>query len=611
MKIKQYGVRFCVSLLFLLGFLPSTSAVDVAQLHEYLQSKRQGITRTLQTPMRVYSTPESTSLTPFRWHFSETDRAKYGVYRGKSVSEESKAPVQTSTLWKRLQSQRNTLIRDYIDVSVRSFVQDRPSTEINTRVERAFDIRLQHKGTIDAVHVDTFTFDVLHPSGIAQDLDLFEIVINEGEGFVIGSDREVTVQFQNARIAQNESLNISVGVRVRDPEQTPYQNGALKLRLKDVSFINERTQKPVPSSFVGSVVSSVIAWVPSGGSQPHQQQQISGRSEQIYGRALSSSQKALVLKLNLESSFDDMFVESLSVYDTLSVGDIDHFVRSIRIIDEQTGLVLDQTRFINGRARFDMNNKVYVARNQQKSLLFEVEIDSTIQTSNNTFRLQLDPRDIDVRSASTGKELSDTRKQVDIRSDIFSVSQSGGGLAVQHLPLEGFAVVDSRPTLVKKISITNNDAKSVSIARISFDVLLSGLEYADGRSIDDFELVQMYQGRRVGALFTPTLLSGGMIRFDAEKSLVLDRGRSIELGLFLKMTDITNGRSSSDSVSVNILSDDTYYKADKQSLKSVPAYFIWSDHSGRPHSEESSDWLSGYHIQGIPSGYDVQYREPR
>jgi len=56
-----------------------------------------------------------------------------------------------------------------------------------------------------------------------------------------------------------------------------------------------------------------------------------------------------------------------------------------------------------------------------------------------------------------------------------------------------------------------------------------------------------------------------------------------------------------DSVSFVVEADSSYKKDTLANVRASGANFIWSDHSGRPHTSTSSDWLTGYQMRGLPT----------
>lgn len=469
---------------------------------------------------------------------------------------------------------------------------------------------------VEALLFDTIQFQMFSNTGVAADPTKFRLRVNYGDqdeesDFQFNSDGTVTVQFHNARIAKGESMKFFVSVVVDNPTITPHVPGSFRIRILGAEAREEQSRTVVTPVITGTSISETIAFnpTPSTSGTPV----FSGQtSQQIYGRTLSAGEKAPVLALNFEAHYDDMMIEELTVRDTLSGGAIDSFVSWVQVIDTESGQMLGQTRFVGGEVRFRFWSPVRVNRGGSRSLAIQVQITNRVDISsqNTQFRLEVLPSDVRVSGYGSGRELSDGDKNFSVDAETFLVVNSGGALEVSPsiTQPQGFPVTGAH-TGVYRFTISGPSSGQVSIGRISLNITLEGLTFPGGRSADDFELLQIINDREVtGSSFTIQLGAGNTVIFDAGTELFMSRNQSAEFLLKLRLEDIP-GQISGDSVAVQILGDTTFSAGTLASVRVSGANFIWSDHSGRPHAMGSEDWLSGYLLQGLPSGVTINYRQ--
>lgn len=547
------------------------------------------------------------------WSYSGVTREQKSAFNTQQTQRVTQAKTD---LYERLRKRFQQKQDQYQAVAhIRAHTQ-KPIQDIEGTVHDVLTINITNKvskarTTIPTVLlVDEMKVQLFSGSGIAEDPENFELVVNENQSYNFEKDGTVSLQFKNARIAQNESIGLDLGVQIKNPDFVPNTNGSFRLRVQSVTLRNEETQEKVKTLISGTPISEYVVYniIPKAGNDAV----INVRKQSISGRLLSAGESAYVFSMRFEAYADDMEIQEIILHDTLSLGAIDSFSERITAKAEGTYAILGSGRFVNGQARIRFKDPIKIYRNgRQKTVLFEIEIAERVKTDKNQFKLEVDPRDIAVYSTSTGRDVPNSRKNIRSESDIFKVVQSGGGLYVDtdgEQP-DGFFVSKAVHSPVFRFRVVNNDKREISIARVSLDVLLSGVDFADGKSIDDFQLKRLYRGREVDAGFVPTLASGNTVQFDTPKEIFIPGESSLDLVLKLKMEDIVSGRSKYDTVLVNVLGDKTLEKGTVNALRSGNTHFIWSDHSGAPHTETSDDWMSGYLIDGLPSGSIPLYRD--
>jgi hypothetical protein len=107
--------------------------------------------------------------------------------------------------------------------------------------------------------------------------------------------------------------------------------------------------------------------------------------------------------------------------------------------------------------------------------------------------------------------------------------------------------------------------------------------------------------------FSNVSLVGNTFVFDTNSEFYIAPGSEHEFGIKLKLDNI-GAFDDSDSVAFKILGDSSFNKGTLSALRSSGASYIWSDLSGSPHSVNSSDWYSGYLVNGLPTGNSIRYR---
>ncbi len=495
---------------------------------------------------------------------------------------------------------------------------------VNAQPIRLFDIGVINASSssssdfLEALRLEKIEFQMFQNTGIAADPTKFRLRVTSGDdpeqedSFQFNSNGKVTLQFNNARIAKGESFKIGISLVVDDPSATPNVPGSLRVRVLGAEASLEMSHNLIIPRIVGSAFSETIGFNPSpvvnGGTPVF----TSRSSQQIFSKILSAGEKAYVLALGFEAHYDDMMIEEITVRDTLSNHSIDSFVSSLKAIDTVSGQVLGQTRFARGEATFHFWSPIRVNREDSRSIAFEAQINNTVDISsqNTRFKLEVLPADVVVSGYGSGRELDNADKNFSVDTETFLVVNSGGSLDIASSPsqITGFPVTESL-VQIYKFRISNPGNRQVSIGRISMDIRPDGLDFPDGRSVDDFELRQMANNREVqGMDFNIQLGTGDTVIFDAGTEMYVGRNETLEFVLKVRLEDIA-GDASGDSVGVRILGDNTLSTGTLASVRAAGAKFIWSDQSGRPHSVSSQDWLSGYLLPGLPTNYSLQHRQ--
>jgi len=471
--------------------------------------------------------------------------------------------------------------------------------------------------------LDTMTFQMFSNTGIAADPRMFELGVSETSGdaeptyFQFDRNGKVTLKFNNARVAKGEGRELGINVRVENPSNTPRIPGAFRLRLLNATASTEQGGIKVTPQIIKNSLSGQIAFTP-GAAVSTGETPIVGTtpsSTEIFGKIVSASERVFALALNFEAHYDDMIIEEIIVRNEIAGNDIDKYVDNVYLIDTVSGQTLGQAKFTQGAATFRLFSPFRVNREQERHIGFEVQIEDRVDTGryDTRFRLGVAPSDVVVRGIGSGRTLSDSYKNFSTDTHTFLAVQSGGGVEITPSPAQpsGFSASENMERIYQ-FTISNPDEKEISLGRLSFDVRTSGISFSGGISADDFELKQMQKGREIeGGEFVPSMTSSNIITFDTGTELYIPRHGEVEFALKAKLVDVSGGNADMDSVSVQILGDSTLTTGKLETIRANNARFIWSDHSGRPHTLYSTDWLSGYKISGLPTSTTRNYRSGR
>lgn len=459
---------------------------------------------------------------------------------------------------------------------------------------------------IESVLLDEATFRLYSNSGIAEDVQNLELEI-AGETVSFDTNGRVTVQFHNVRLPRGESLSFPVSIKIKDPNVVSHIPGTLRLRVDRMTARGELSQNVVSVQLRGTPNSYKIVFDPvstltganafvSGNTYTH-----------ISGGMLSAGEEAYVLAANFSASYDDLNIREITLRNTLTGSDIDSFIDRVSARDLSTGKVIATGRFSNGAVKLRFSPSVFVGRNQQASLGFQVQVADPLPQSSLDARFQLDafPADVIVESKTTGRELPDSNKNFSVDSEPFSLSR--GKMTISPVGTQySFAVGTDTPETVFRF-LVHGGPSNAAIGRISFGVYPSGCIF-DGGSLDpsDIELVRIHGSQEYPESATITA-SGNTVMVDFPTEFYVSKNNSVQFGLRVKLDDIS-GNADADSVAVKILGDSVYASGTLSSVRSTGSNFIWSDTSARMHSVSTTDWVSGYLVSGIPSNTVVVKR---
>ena len=459
----------------------------------------------------------------------------------------------------------------------------------------------------EAALLDEVSFRMVSPTGIAENPRDFELVI-DGEDFRFEDDGTATVQFHNARLSSGSDFAFDVGIRVANDSTVSHIPGALQLQILNPKAIGESSGDDIPVLIRGDALSQTIVWDPT----PVQTGTpvLSGNTNiTVDGRTLQSGEKALVLTMRLESAYDDLIVDGVTLRDKLNNQNLSGLIYEVQAIDmDRDGQpILDVAKFSGDQVQFDFNPGIFVGRSDQRRIGFIVVVRDSWSSSldNTTFELEAQASDIDVYSNSTGQDLSNSNKYISVDTDRFNIAQGTFRIrpaAAQPTSLVGFSALE--PRFYFDVSTGNS---SISLGRITFELSLSGMEYPGGISADDFALYRVRENGNVveqsGSDFTASIVGDHMVRFDATGDYSLYKNQVVRLALMARLENV--GDHDDNSLGVKILGDSTYQKGNLAAVRSSGANFIWSDQSAHPHRVTTSDWMSGYQVSGIPSNYTV------
>ncbi|MCF7831143.1 hypothetical protein K9M41_04095 [Candidatus Gracilibacteria bacterium] len=500
---------------------------------------------------------------------------------------------------------------------------------IDSTPVRIFEVGTSHVNNsgssnfVEALLLDTLTFQMFANNGLATDPTKFDLSVNSQEfmhdngqietleeDFQFDSNGQVTLKFGNARMSKGDGLKFGIDLKIHNPETTPNIPGSFQIRLLDAKAVKEVAQTQVSTSFLGETISKTVAFNPTP--QTSGTPIFSGQTRQeIYGKAVSSGEDVVALALRFEAHYDDMLIQEVTVENAYG-SDIDSFARRIQVIDQETSYVLGETGFSAGQARFRFSPPVRVDREDERSLVFKVQLSERVnhESQDTRFKLEVPPENVIVYGYGSGQEVPEERKNFAVDTQTFIAVQVGGNMAIgpSESQPQGFSANESLER-VYSFKVTNPEAKDFSLGRLSMDIRLSGLDFSGGRSADDFELKQIIGGREIdGTRFVPSLGAGNTVIFNADNPLLVNRRSEAEFFLRMKIADIPSGGSDTDSVSVLFLQDTSRQVGALSTMQAGNANIIWSDHSARPHSISSTDWLSGYLLSGLETNSKVLYR---
>jgi len=482
---------------------------------------------------------------------------------------------------------------------------------IDSQTYPVFKISAQNNNNLrstqapETLYLTRLKFQVFDNNGIASDPTRFSLVVND-QLFDIDKDGTVSVDFINERITARNSKEIDVSFRVKDPEDTPNVDGALRFRVLEAEAVREGLFDAVRTKISGKSISQYHSFRPVLSTATDQQ--IAGSNViKIWGKTLVAGAEDYVLNLNFGANFDDLSLEQIVLSDSLSNGKIDSLTSKVTAVNSRTGEILGTSKFTGSRARFKFLPAIRINRGDDFEIAFKVLVAENASQSTK-FKLDLLPSDVRVRSISSGSDLNSTDKYFSFNSDTFSIARSVFNVATSATQPENWAASGSALERVYRFSVTNPGDRSISLARVSMDVNIGGLAFAGSKVASRFDLREIRGDREASAsAFTPTLV-GDKIVFDAKSEFLISRNSTTEFALKLQLVDLA-GDSKNDYVAVKILDDSTLTSGSLATVQATGANFIWSDHAASPHSISTTDWHSGYLVPGLPTNTQVNKRQ--
>ncbi len=479
----------------------------------------------------------------------------------------------------------------------------KPINEISDKIIPIFRLGFAHIGAVSrtdfkpAINVNKIAFRLIDNTGVVADPSDFSLVINN-QTFDFERDGKVIINFNNFRLANGESKAVDVFVKVTNPDTFPRINGSFRVRIDSASASVESTFESIPVSLSGPSISNFITLYPRSGTSGTPI--LVSTPDKIWSRTLAAGEKATVLGLKLGASYDDMILKKITIKNIYG-NSIDSWVNKINLINYNTGQTISSTRFINGKASFNITNrKIQINRNSKIHLGFEIQLNSTLNLNQNTkFQLSLNSSDIEVWGIGSGREVPSSQKIIDFDSQPFFITQSGGSnTGISHSDNQPQLIANEYLNTVYRFEIKNKGSREFSVGRITLNVIPNGLTFTGGGD-SDFALYESFNGHETRrSNFTTNYLGGNIVRFDAQNEIYISPHSTREFSL---KVSLRNTNSSNKSIIIKILGDSSLQMGTLSSLKSSNANFIWSDHSGRPHVSGSADWLSGYLFPGLPT----------
>jgi hypothetical protein len=555
-----------------------------------------------------YRTTNRTTFTPRRTFNSRTSANRSSNYRIYPTNRTSAATTSAVT-------------QSGIKVTVNPITLRQNINNITAQPVSLFNIGVSNtagssSSFTPAALVSEMQFQITDNTGVVSDFSDFDLVV-ENQNFQFERNGYITLKFNNLRLARAESRNLEVQIKLNDPDTFARLPGSFRVKLSGVKATTENSISAINTSISGKTVSDYVVLNPvpsvSGGASDG-----TAASTPIFveGKALGAGDRAVVLSAILKASLDDFLIEDITVRNAFG-NNVDSLIQEIRLINRTTNQVVATKRFTNGEAEFNLsrNNQIFISRNQEANLVFEVLVRDNIPSSitDNRLELSFNESDIEIFGVGSGRAVPDSRKNFNLDAQTFTVTAGGGGGAST---IGGLSFSASQPTFVSngrleqiaRFQIQNLGSQGIEVGRISMQISPAGVEFSGGVSLDDAQIVRVDNGSRerdVG--FNTVSSSGNKFVFDAGSRIYMAPGSVHEYALKLKIDNI-GPLDDSDSVAIKILGDSSFSKGTLSSIRTSGANYIWSDLSASPHSTTSNDWYSGYLVRGLPTGNFIRNR---
>lgn len=623
--MRHYFHRFSILSLLLLGTPPVAGAAEMynpsipllpTQVSElspwysttpyysntYTRNSRpvfRSTTRRLQpgSSSSSYSSTTSTStpVVSSRRYFSPSYRRPSG-----SASRTTGTLVQTTS-------------DSRVTATVRPYRQRQDIQTVDESTIDVFQIGFAH-GTItrstqfqEPILIEGMKFRLSSLGEGSVDFRRYAIDIN-GQDITFEEDGTLSIDLDNVRLSRGSSTSFDVRLRVDDADAVPHFYRRFTLSIEDITAQTEYSLADVPVRIIGTTISNDIVWNPIP--NVNQSPVFSGRPIQIFGRSLSTGESAFVASLDFQANYDDIYIEDITVRDSLSGGAIDTWVSSVRLYDQDTGQIIATSRFTNGVAHFNLNrNQFVIPRNSTRRMAVEVVVSSYVSPgiSGTDFQIDIDADDVTAFGIGSGRELSASEKNFSTSAQTFSVSH-GGGISISTATISqpyGFGATGNLEQ-VFRFSIRNNGDSGINLARVSFDIDLGGVSLVNGASSLQLKETDA-RAQSSGQVFgTTSYDSSGKAVFDASSPIYIGGKREAYFVLSLQMEDIAP-IADNDFVALKLLGDSSSNRGTLTQVRSAGANFIWAD----SNNTGSDGYSSGYLLPGLPTNTISVYRDGR
>jgi hypothetical protein len=470
---------------------------------------------------------------------------------------------------------------------------------------KVMDVSVHHKTFrtdrkfVEAGNLDFIEFQLIDGGRVSQARNLWDFSVilraSEGQEFSGKFDRSGRVKIypKGTRIAAGEGTSFEVFLRL-DSSASFGNGGGFRLKLVQAHILGESSRQMHQIKFSGR---SIGDWVSFGryysGNEDFSSDTHFSVSPvyHIEGGILESGSRNLVAAVKLESDYEDIIISGLTIRNVYG-SEADNAIIMTQLVDLSAGQkILDETRMLNGEARFDLGSDIYVYRGSERVLGIFVQTASDLSRLQSA-RLKIDfgSDDIAARGLQSGRILPTGFKVVRIDSKDFSFARSGG-FSLEHSTEKDVFAPGGGFSPVYRFFLINSGNTPLSIGRLSFDVVIGGMDW-DGGLLDAGDVKLSRRGFR-SQIFSPSTSGNGRLIFDAPEPFYLEPGARQEMILQLSLEDLPKD---DDWVRVSVVSDTSFVKSTLSGLRNSGAHFIWSDHSARLHSTLSDDWLSGFGV---------------
>lgn len=599
-------------LIFTVSLVPAEA--EVINYWDYWQNKGHVTNASAQSAYArpSYTTRRTTTEKKTTTTRNTNTRSRWASYlRNKRTNTQSRRSSYSSI------TSVSRVVQEGVKANVRPITLRQDINDITQAPVDLFQIGLSHNASgrnfTEAVNIDEMRFQITDNTGVVSDFSDFSLT-TEDQDFDFDSRGFVTLRFLNLRLAKSENKVLDIGIKIEDPDSFPRLPGSFRVKLTGITAYKELSGTAVKVQVSGRSASDYIVLNPrpgiSGGGTSIAN--ITG-SQVIAGRPLGGGEKAFLLSLTLGASYDDFLLESLSVTNQHG-SNVDQLVKQINLVDLGTGKVLDSTRFVGGKARFDMNRnkQLFIPRTGRVKLGLEVQIVSNPKTDSidNRLTMIVTSNDVELYGVGAGKNVPNSQKNISLNAKTFTVSK--GTLTAQG----GIYFSSDQPIFfttktlnqVARFKIVNAGTRDLSFGRFSLQVVPNGVAFVNGGTTADLQLVELFNGVTQFPRFTTTSVSSNIATFDATSEIYIDAGQTREFALLAALEN-TGSNSDSDGISIILLGDSTLSKGTLSSVRGAGSRFIWSDHSGAPHTPSSNDWLSGFQFPGVPTNAFVNTRK--